>query len=85
MIVCEKCKTKNADDAAYCRSCGSKLSQEPAEKPSEGEKKDYTVWKVLGTVATIAVVIGLMFTGVLGVAGIMAGSLGIYAIWNTKK
>lgn len=73
---------KRGGSSSSSHGSNSPSSASSSDK-SSSSSDDNTVWKVIGTIFTIAIVIGLFATGVIGgtVAGI-CGAMAIRQIWN---
>lgn len=74
MKICKNCKTKNDDNAKFCRSCGSAL-----EKNSKGETMGAIVfWTILIGGAVVCGILGIPFIATVIISIVLAG-LGILA------
>jgi hypothetical protein len=87
MVFCNKCGTKNPDDAQYCENCGNTLSKEPIpELPTQQEQiqqPDKQSSSGAGAIVLIAVIVlVLVFAFGLGWHNItlLNGSTGVNAV-----
>ena len=73
MVFCQKCGTKNQDEALFCEKCGNKLDSTNNKPISESSNYKPVYESSEKPVSGILIVVGYIFSILGGLIGIVIG------------